>query len=512
MLRRVLSLSLVFVCRGAVAQPSAPNVSQVVAYSTVVPGLRIQAAPGSSSVSNPAGTGTVPNAVLSVYTENVSSSNINIPQTYVVANPVALSSVVSSNIAVALSTLIPVSSPASAVTEMKDPATGALLPSSDTDLGPIFTERADVIGQGRFHVGITHQDLHFTSLDGHSLNGMNIIYSGGNPSKGLNANTLPATYNLGLDVRLSQTLAFFTYGLTNRVEVSAGIPMIHASVASTAYNGMIYSGAGDGSANGQCWCINTFTPGAFNLTMPFIGQARGSKTGMGDVLLRVKGAAMARHNFLMSLGGDLRLPTGDAENYLGTGATSVKPFAAVSLLTNPSVNGVVISPHANVGWQFSGRSVLGGLLQPTLQTGQISSGSLQYASTPFTVPTHDYLPDVFSWGVGLEAALGRRNTIVVDFLGNQVGWVHGAETLKYVTQMGLAPNLPGATVSATPYSGFVSVGKTSFGQYSSAFGYKARLAGNLVATVNLLVRLDNNGLTARLVPLYGLSYSFGAGR
>jgi hypothetical protein len=48
----------------------------------------------------------------------------------------------------------------------------------------------------------------------------------------------------------------------------------------------------------------------------------------------------------------------------------------------------------------------------------------------------------------------------------------------------------------------------SYGQYNASFGYKSRLAGNLVANFNLLVRLDNNGLTARAVPMFGLGYSF----
>jgi hypothetical protein len=54
----------------------------------------------------------------------------------------------------------------------------------------------------------------------------------------------------------------------------------------------------------------------------------------------------------------------------------------------------------------------------------------------------------------------------------------------------------------------VSVGRVSFGQYSGSFGYKVRVAGNLVASLNILVRFDNNGLTARTVPFYGLSYTF----
>jgi hypothetical protein len=48
----------------------------------------------------------------------------------------------------------------------------------------------------------------------------------------------------------------------------------------------------------------------------------------------------------------------------------------------------------------------------------------------------------------------------------------------------------------------------AFGQYYVSLGYKVRIVANLVANVNLLARLDNNGLAARIVPLFGLGYSF----
>jgi hypothetical protein len=99
---------------------------------------------------------------------------------------------------------------------------------------------------------------------------------------------------------------------------------------------------------------------------------------------------------------------------------------------------------------------------------------------------------------------------VVDVLGNQIGWIHGIQNLMDDSVANVP--LPQSTVGAAPQlvtaSGLVSAGRVSFGQYSGAFGYKARLAGNLVATFNMLVRFDNNGLTARATPLYGLSYTF----
>ena len=54
----------------------------------------------------------------------------------------------------------------------------------------------------------------------------------------------------------------------------------------------------------------------------------------------------------------------------------------------------------------------------------------------------------------------------------------------------------------------MSAGRVSYGQYNASFGYKTRIAGNLVANFNILLRLDNNGLAAKATPLFGLGYSF----
>ena len=53
--------------------------------------------------------------------------------------------------------------------------------------------------------------------------------------------------------------------------------------------------------------------------------------------------------------------------------------------------------------------------------------------------------------------------------------------------------------------------RVAIGQYTGSFGYKVLIGRNLVANLSMLYRFDNNGLVARFVPSYGLSYSFGNG-
>jgi hypothetical protein len=422
----------------------------------------------------------------------------------------AVSSALTANIATALS-VVPLASPASAVLFKTDPVTGVELPA-DRTLGPVFVERAETIGKNKFYIGITNQSFHFTSLNGQSLNSLTGLYGGGGSSaltpSGASqpAVAVPASFQISTDVRLSQDTAFITYGATNRFDISVGLPIVHSSVAATTYNAEIYGGNGLASP-GDCWCVNTFTPGKApsstnpnSLFEPVVGQSSLGKTGFGDLLLRFKGTVVDEPHFVLALGTDLRLPTGDAQNFLGTGATSIKPFTALSLYTK-QWHEIVFAPHFNLGWQYSGKSSLAGQVQ--------GASSTSSPAPPFTT-SKDFLPDVLSWAVGSEVAFGRRNTLVVDILGDQIGLIHGIQTLttqtvsisgRYspVTYQQLTGNISGLVAAPN---------RVSFGQYYGAFGWKTRIAGNLIATVNFLTRFDNNGLTAKIVPLYGLGYSF----
>jgi hypothetical protein len=503
----------------------APNVYNVLSWSSVF----------NQNVLDSSGNkiGVLSNAVPNVFgfSSNASLSLANVGATLPMSNMqidtqiIKVNNAINTSIATALG-VIPIASPASGVIFRTDPVTGVDLPASST-LGPVFTERAETIGKHKWYIGITHEDFHFTSLNGHSLNGLQVLDTGGvksgitnlagqNLASTGNLLSYPATFDIGLDVRLSQDVAFITYGVTDRFDVSLGLPVVHAAVSARTWNGILYTGDGGAGQTGptaqnpNCWCAGTFNPGAFvspttNFTLPQIGQTSLGKTGFGDLLVRAKGTVVDTGRVVVALGADVRFQTGDAANYLGTGTTSVKPFAAMSLYTHSLPHGIVFAPHFNVGWQFSGKSILGGQLQPNPLSAPTTNGTVQYDGAPL-ISSKDYLPDVFSWAVGSEVALGRHNTIIIDILGNQIGWIHGAPNLVMGSAQGFSPiTLSSQPVTAT---GLMGSGTTSYSQYSGAFGYKARLVGNLVFTFNALVRFDNNGLTARFTPLYGLGYSF----
>ncbi|MBI4909358.1 MAG: hypothetical protein HY820_37410 [Acidobacteria bacterium] len=383
---------------------------------------------------------------------------------------------------------LPIASPASGVLFRQDEATGALIPSADS-LGTILTERAETIGKRRFYLGFSRQQIRFNKIEGESMGTSRILYAGGdatNITQNGRAQTIaPVVYDVNMDVRLDQNVAFLTYGLTNRVDVSAALTWVNATVSAYGYRAKMYNSGNPGD-NGTCWCAATLNLAASqndpNLglagleTGPF-GSARRSSSGIGDTLFRVKGTALERRRYVLAVGADLRVPTGDAYNYHGSGAVSFKPFAALSVHSR-SIGRVRFSPNFNIGYQVSGSSVL---------TGDPLTGE------------KIRLPDQFLWSAGTGITVSKRMTFVVDVLQNRL---INANRL-------VSTSVSGRGSAGGTANGFaLTPAKQSYNMSNGSFGVKVKMVGNMVFTANMLMALDNNGMRDRVVPLFGVGYSF----
>jgi hypothetical protein len=86
-----------------------------------------------------------------------------------------------------------------------------------------------------------------------------------------------------------------------------------------------------------------------------------SAGGIGDVTFRVKGTLVKGERAGLAVGVDVRTPTGNDLNYLGSGAIGVRPFAAVDYRAR-------VSPHASIGYEANGSSVLASTDQSTAKS------------------------------------------------------------------------------------------------------------------------------------------------
>lgn len=225
------------------------------------------------------------------------------------------------SIATQLSTL-PIASASAGVLFQEDTSTGVLVPSRD-GLGPIFSERAETIGKGRWYAAITRQQFQFANLESADATNFRALNPDGTPlsitGSGLQQPlfTSPITSGIRLDLRLDQNVGMVTYGLTRRLDVSATLTSIQTSMELQAFDGVIHSNADVGFGGGFG------SPGTY-------GAARATRDGLGDTTLRVKGMLLKRTSATLSAGVDVRLPTGKALDFHGVGTIGAKPFVAIS--------------------------------------------------------------------------------------------------------------------------------------------------------------------------------------
>jgi len=394
------------------------------------------------------------------------------------------------------SALLPLASPSSGITFLWDPAAKIFAPSTDS-LGPILGERADTIGRYRVSLGVSYQLFQFDSLDGISLKHLPVVITqppdsssvGGRTCAINGDNTTQCAYirdvittNTRVDLRVHQVTTFITFGLTNRLDVSVAIPIENvrmgasstATIVDNAHSGIFSFPIVDnvcGSDTSPC------------LTNSFSNVKTAS--GIGDITVRVKGTAFKGERAGLALGVDIRTPTGDALNFLGSGAAGFKPFVIWSYRSR-------VSPHVAVGYETNGSSLI---------AGDISEG------------TKARLPGQLTYSAGADVWVTKRLTANVDIVGEEV---FQAERTKRTTT-----TEPGACLDTSgtcdPALGFappqtdpsVSPSTGTFNTTNSSVGIKWRpFRSNLVFTANGLIPLTHGGLRSKVVPLVGISYTF----
>jgi hypothetical protein len=396
-------------------------------------------------------------------------------------------------------------------------ANGVMTRSTES-YGPILGERAETIGRHRLYLAGTYQYFPFSTLDGIDLKHLPAVYNHAdvaNPD-GSRCQTVPCNPpspgNPGfereyiqttnhIDLKVHQFTFYVTYGLTSRIDVSAAIPILNVRVgisseativrtpdpiaqglpleqayiaSPTTIPGVLYPSTGPNigcqttlSCTGYFHYFDPANP-ATSLTAMFSNAKTAS--GIGDVVFRVKGTIFKRERIAVALGTDVRVPSGDEKNFLGTGAPGVKPFLSASYRAR-------ISPHANIGYEFNGSSIL---------AGNPDNG------------TKGRLPDQLFYSGGVDAGVTRKLTLAADLLGQRFYGAPGVMQGPWVDVLQVSHPDVAQTISI----------RRSFNTDDLALGAKYSPFGNWLVTGNVQIKLDDGGLRAKVVPLVGLSYTF----
>ena len=354
---------------------------------------------------------------------------------------------VNSALAAQLSNL-PIPSPASGYRYVLDPSLGVYVRTVQS-LGPVLAERGETLGRDRFFLALTYQRYSFDRIDDLDLRGFTVAIPVELPVGP--AGRLPAVVTAETLVHLtfSQITAHFTYGVTRNVDVSYAMPIVNSSI------------------------VVSTQPGLENRTdrQPLLILPRrwadGNATGLGDATARAKARVLRKNRLDLAVATDVRLPTGDELNYHGAGAYGVKPFVVASTTTP------LFSAHLNAGYQWNGSSFLA---SPAADRKQ-------------------ELPSQLFYTAGFETGLTRRVTLAVDFMDQ---WIRNGQRSFLRAVQG--PD--GSTLQTLefPYE--------SRHEYNLSLGLKAAMPRDFILTWNVLVRLNQAGLRARVVPLLGVSVVF----
>jgi hypothetical protein len=430
--------------------------------------------------------------------------------------------------------LLPLASPSSGLTFTFDPSLKTFVQSMDS-LGPILSERSETVGRHRFFVGFSYQFFDFDKIDGVNLHNFPTIFAhaddaidnnvGQPPNTTVCSASLTSAKNLNgcayvrdlissvnsIDLKVNQYTSYVTFGLTRRVDVSLVIPVenVRMNLASNdtiilGSNGLqkltststdfgkpqpVFDHLWAGCPNQSPASVAALAPACLNHLFPDPSITQGgssptnSATGIGDLVARAKWNMWEGERAGFAAGLDVRFPSGDAVNYLGSGSYGVKPFAIFSYRAR-------ISPHVLIGYEWNSDSITAG----DLTTGVKGS-----------------VPGEFVYSAGADGWVTKWLTGAFDIVGERV---FGTQTLSVTSQQYLAPC--GACAAApTPatvaYNNLSVNGNQSYNMTTASMGIKVRpfpKVSKLVFTGNVLVRLDDGGLSSRPAPLFGVGYTF----
>jgi hypothetical protein len=357
-------------------------------------------------------------------------------------------------------TSVPIPSPGAGFTYHFDPTLGVFQRSTES-FGPILADRADTVGRKKWSMGVSYQRYSFDTIESLDLDGVPAVYTHDDPGPGGRADVV--TTQNGIKTSVDQFTLTGTYGFGDRVDLAVALPIVSADLEITS----VATVQRIGTAGSPLTHFFRQPDGSAGNTRTFSNS--GSASGIGDMVLRLKGQVVKKPKSGVALALDVRVPTGDEEDLLGAGALGLKPFLIASFTAGK------FSPHVNVGYEWNGESVLAG--DP--KTG-----------------TKEDVPDDLVYIAGFDVAATPKLTLAADLRGRTTFDTPRLQSETFTALDGTTtfPNITFETKTLTTLEG--------------ALGVKANLVSRLLVNANLLFKLNDAGLRDEITPLFGLQYTF----
>jgi hypothetical protein len=371
-------------------------------------------------------------------------------------------------------TTFPIASSSGGFTYSVDPATGVASSNSKT-FGPQFVERAPTNGKGKINFGVQFLHVGYDSLNGTDLKNtgytLQLIHEdtngdGGTVNFDFEGDVISSKQTI--DLTLDTALVVGTWGVTDRFDLGIAIPIVRAQMDATAFQTI--NPLATGAFNPHLFLVDPSNPGGAT-TLQRTVSSSSTATGVGDVLLRAKWNFLKQKNASgLSAAFDLRLGSGDENNYLGTGVTQAKLFLIGSWTIGR------FAPHFNAGYTYS-------------------SGNNPVVGTP---------PDEVNYAIGFEAECHPRVTFILDGIGR---YLRDAPTVDQGTIVHdyTDPNTATPTSIVLPQ---LTVEKKNLNLAQGAVGLKINPGGNWLISIAALVPLTDDGLKSGPIGMFGFEYNF----
>jgi hypothetical protein len=317
--------------------------------------------------------------------------------------------------------------------------------TSDT-LGPLLLERPDTLGQGKLNVNVSYMYVDLNQLDGTATNKLEGPFPIVIRRTGAGGTTFTAD-QLRYSFKLVNHIAgvSVTYGVLDNLDVNILLPVISTAFDVTARD-------------------RTVSDLMFNPT-PGPERAAGlhdHENSIGDILLRAKYQLEPLGIFRHAAGLQLRLPSGDKDNFQGTGDFEASPFYYLSTVLWGRVE-----PHANLGLD--------------LRTDDVAKSQAR-------------------WGLGVDVDVVKRVGLSLGFQGRDQ--FSGSASASDTSFLHLTPS----GVRAEPLLG-IDFGRKDF--FDLSFGVRAVVWRQLMVFLNGIYALNDDGLrNDSVIPVAGLEGTF----
>jgi hypothetical protein len=344
----------------------------------------------------------------------------------------------------------PVASASSSVTYVFNPATEAFERQTRV-LGPIFGERAETIGKDQLNAGLSYSYVRLTSINGQDLSELENVASlsgqvvsfkvpgGVILADGRFSNFLPIRVNADLDVEAQIITPSVTYGLTPHLDVNLTLPLVRTFLG-------VHGTSTVPDPRLPQFALNEGDPNAKQGPIPPVSE---SAVGVGDLLLRGKYVLLREKLVDLAAGLGVSFPTGDDEDFAGTGTYRVQPALIMSRV-------------------FAER------FEPLLNIG-------------VDINANDVDRSVVRWAVGGSVQIVGPLTGALVFLGRHELSAQSDEI-------------------EAPF--FFQIERNDI--YDASIGFRYLFAESGVISANVIVPLNDEGLRPDVIPTVQVEYAFSA--